>query len=80
MGRDDAVGSAEQGIIRKHRFDADDIAAKAAQKSGIKCFAYGCLIYDRASCDIEKDGSALEELQGVSVDDLPGLRGQGAVK
>ena len=62
MGRDDAVGSAEQGVIRKHRFDAYDVAPVTAQKPAVQCFAYGCLIYDRASCDIEKDGSALEEL------------------
>ena len=68
MGSDDTVGSAEEGVIRKHRFDADDVGAVAAQKSAVQSGSDISLVNDGASCNVKKNGAGLKKSQGFPVD------------
>ena len=70
MGGNYTVGSAKERVSREHRFDAYDVTAKACKKTAVQSFSDCCLINDRSSCNVKKDGTGFEKSQGFLVDDL----------
>ena len=60
MRCDNTVRSTEEGVIRKHGFHADDIAAVTAKKAAVQCFADSFLINDGTSGTVYEECAALE--------------------
>ena len=80
MGRDDAIGSTQQGIGSEHRLPADHIHSGPLQFPRDQSICHSLLVDQTASGGVDEHGAGPHFRKRMGVDDLVRLREEGTVE
>ena len=79
VGRDDAVGCGQKGIVRRDGFFGYYVHSGGAETAAFQRGFYRRFVHETAPGGVDEDGAILHFGEGVGIDELCRRRGEGTV-